>query len=111
MGKNQSITQKGWGESAGFSEQVCGKSYLMIIGINCAPETTKSNGGVAVSLTEDSPSTVMSCVPRIPSMTFITESGSAGITLSATMASGSSSTTETYTRLFTCCLLRTPMVE
>src|SRR5437870_7965782 len=69
--------------------------YLIVMGSNCAPETTKSSGGVAASLTEDSPKTTISWVPRIPSMTFITESGSAGMTLSATMASGSSSSTET----------------
>src|SRR5271163_3282792 len=40
----------------------------------------------------------MSCVPRMLSMTFITESGSVGITLSALIASGSGSISETYTR-------------
>jgi uncharacterized heparinase superfamily protein len=50
---------------------------------------------VEASLTDESASTTISCVPRMLSMTFITESGRVGITLSATMTSGFDSISET----------------
>ena len=62
-------------------------------------------------MTEDSARTTMSWVLRIPSITFMMESGKVGITLSATVASGSDSSNETYTRLFMCCLLSKEIVE
>src|SRR4051812_1532868 len=70
-------------------------SYLILMVNTCAPATTKSKGEVEASFTDDSARTTISCVLRMPSITFIMESGRVGMTLSPTVASGSDSSSET----------------
>src|SRR5215471_7777302 len=68
--------------------------YLIVRLITCEPLTTYPTG-VDDSFTADSPNTTICCVARMPSITFITESGTAGITLSSTVACGFGSSRET----------------